>query len=472
MPRLFYKIFLWFWLGIVVVSATLVASTVLTKSRSAEDERWRQKYGPIVDLWAHREAEVLDHEGRSGLEKYMGSFVTDPGVHRYMFDAGGHEVLARGAPPRVLQIATLIDQSAATEPRFFSEERIIGEKSVGPSGHGYVVVVTYPAPPIVPRSMFQFLFGDLGREAIIRLMVVLAVAAFFCFWLARQITSPIDKLRLAARDIANERLGARVDKTVESRHDEIADLGRDFNRMAQRIDTLVTAQRRLLADVSHTLRSPLARLSVALGLAREGAKAETSEHLYRIELESDRLNKLIGHLLTMARVDSGIDLEQKKVFDLVLLMQEVGADGDYEARSRNCAVAFNPPPECMIDGAPEMLRGALENVVRNAVRHTREGTNVEISMECRRARGGPRAVIQVRDHGAGVPEDAIAELFLPFHQLPDGLRHDGTGLGLAIAKRAFQLHRGNVTAANAPGGGLLVTLELPVLDSSRQSSVA
>jgi two-component system, OmpR family, sensor histidine kinase CpxA len=426
----------------------------------------------MVDLWAQREAEVLDHEGRSGLEKYMGAFAKDPGMHSYMFDSGGHEVLARDAPPRVLRIVNLVDQSPAMEPRFFTEERIIGEKALGPSGQGYVVVVTYPAPPIVPRSMFQFLFGDLGTEAIIRLVVVLAVAAFFCFWLARQITSPIDKLRLAARDIANERLGARVDETVENRHDEIAGLGRDFNRMAQRIDTLVTAQRRLLADVSHTLRSPLARLSVALGLAREGAKPETSGHLNRIELESDRLNKLIGQLLTMARVDSGIDLEQKKLFDLVLLIEEVAADGDYEARSRNCTVEFNLPPECMIEGAPEMLRGALENVVRNAVRHTRGGTNVEISMECRRARCGPRAVIQVRDHGLGVPEDAIAELFLPFHQVSDGLRHDGTGLGLAITKRAFQLHGGNVTAANAPGGGLLVTLELPVLELSRQSSVA
>jgi hypothetical protein len=173
MPRLFYKIFLWFWLGIVVVSATLVASTVLTKSRSAEDERWRQRYGPMVDLWAQREAEVLDHEGRSELEKYMGSFVTDPVVHSYMFDGGGHEVLARDAPPRVLQIVTLIDQSPAMEPRFFTDERIIGEKALGPSGQGYVVVVTYPARPIVPRSLFQFLFGGLGREAIIRLVVVI-----------------------------------------------------------------------------------------------------------------------------------------------------------------------------------------------------------------------------------------------------------------------------------------------------------
>jgi signal transduction histidine kinase len=469
MPRLFYKIFLWFWLGIAVVSATLVASTVLTHSRSAEDERWRQKYGPMVDLWAQREAEVFDHDGRSGLEKYIASFVKDPGVYGFIFD-GGQEVLGRQAPPRVLQVVALVSESSAAEPRFFTEERIIGEKAFGPSGRPYVVVVTYPAPPIVPRPVFQFLYADLDREGIIRLVAVLIVAAFFSFWLTRQITSPIDKLRWAARQIANEHLDARVDKTVLSRRDELADLGRDFDRMAQRIDALVTAQRRLLADVSHTLRSPLARLSVALGLVREGADPETSEHLDRIERETDRLNKLIGQLLTMARVDSGVDLEQKKVFDLGLLMEEVAADGDYEARSRNCAVEFSQPAECMIEGAPEMLRSAVENVVRNAVRYTAEGTNVLISMECHRAGCGSRAIIQVRDHGAGVPDDAIAELFLPFHQLIDGMRQDGTGLGLAITERAFRLHGGNVTAANAPGGGLVVTLELPTLDSNYRPS--
>ena len=469
MRRLFYKIFLWFWLGIALVSATLVASTVLTDSRSAQDERGRQKYGPMVDLWAQREAEVLDRDGRSGLEKYIGSLVKDPGVHSFMFD-GGHEVLARQAPPRVLQVAALVGQSAAAEPRFFTEERIIGEKAFGPSGRAYVVVVSYPAPPIVPRPLLRFLFADLGRQEIIRLAALLLVAAFFSLWLARHITSPIDKLRLAAREIANGHLETRVDKTVVTRHDELADLGRDFDRMTQRIDALVTAQRRLLADVSHTLRSPLARLSVALGLARQGAEPKTSEHLDRIERETDHLNKLIGQLLTIARVDSGVDFEQKKVFDLGLLMEEVAADGDYEARSRNRAVVFSPPSECLIEGAPEMLRGALENIVRNGIRYTAEGTAVEITMKCRRAREGPQAVIQVRDRGAGVPEDAIAELFLPFHQVVDGIRQDGTGLGLAITERTFRLHGGNVTAANAPGGGLLVTLELPMLDSNSRSS--
>jgi signal transduction histidine kinase len=472
MRRLFYKIFLWFWLAIVVVSLTLAALTASEHSRTSEDEHWRNKYGPMVDLWAQREGEVLDRDGKSGLEKYVGTFVKQPGVQAYMFDAAGREVLARPTPRPVLAILSQMESSSATDPRFFTEERIIAEKTIGPSGHQYVVVVTYPQPSVLRRPLFQFLFADLGTRGILRLIAILLVAGLFCFWLTRQITHPIDKLRLATREIANERLQTRVDEKVLTRRDELADLGRDFDRMAERIDSLVTAQRRLLADVSHTLRSPLARLSVALGLAREGANPETSAHLDRIELESDRLNKLTGQLLTMARVDSGIDLDQKRVFDLGLLIEEVAADGDYEARSRNCAVQFSPTPGCMIEGAPEMLRGAIENVVRNAVRHTANGTKVEISMECQSGERGPRAIVQVRDHGAGVPSDAISELFLPFHQVPDALRGDGTGLGLAITKRAFRLHGGNVAAANASGGGLIVKLELPLLDSHRQSSVA
>jgi signal transduction histidine kinase len=475
MHRLFYKIFLWFWFGIVVVGATLVILTASTHSRASEDEHWRQKYGPRVDLWARQESQILDQEGTAALGKYVGSFESDPGVRNYLFDSNGQEILARKAPPRLLQAAVaLMSGPSGADAQFLTNERIIAEKVIGPSGRSYVVVVSFPQPSILRRPLFQFLVEDLGRAGIIRLSAVLVVAGLFCFWLARQITNPISKLRLATHEIADEHLDARVDKDVLARRDELADLGRDFDRMAERIDALVAAQRRLLADVSHTLRSPLARLNVALGLARQDANPETSEHLERIEREADNLNRLIGQLLTMARVDSGVDLQQKKVFDVGILVQEVAADGNFEARNRNCIVKFSPPRECLIEGAPEMLRSAVENVVRNAVHQTAEGTEVEISMECRRDGGMPQAVIQVRDHGAGIPEEELANVFHRFHRVTGGVRQDpeGTGLGLAITECAFRLHGGRVTAANAAGGGLVVRLELPILNPNHLSPVA
>jgi two-component system sensor histidine kinase CpxA len=465
MSRLFYKVFLWFWLSIVVASATLMALTVVKHSRASRDEHWRDRFGPRVDLWARQEAEILDHEGTSALSKYVGSIESDPGIRNYLFDAGGLGLLARQAPPLVLQTVASVTQSGAAA-QFFARDRVIAEKVFGPSGRSYVVIVTFPHPSVLPRRLFQFLGEDLERNGIIRLGAILLVAGLFCFWLARQITSPIDKLRLATREIANEHLDARVDKKVTARRDELAELGRDFDRMAERIDALVTAQRQLLADVSHTLRSPLARLGVALELARQRANPETSEHLDRIEREADRLNRLVGQLLTLARIDSEVDLQRKTVFDLGSLVQEVAADGDYEARSRGRAVRFTISSECLVEGIPQMLRGAIENVVRNAVRHTPEGTDVEITMESQRVQSHSRAIIHVRDHGTGVSAAELASIFLPFHRSANGATLDpyGTGLGLAITERAFRFHGGTAIAANMPGGGLVVKLELPAVD--------
>ncbi|MGH9446363.1 MAG: ATP-binding protein [Terriglobia bacterium] len=464
MHRLFYKIFLWFWLGIVVVSATLVVSTSLTHSRSEENEHWREKYGLTIDLRAEHAAELFDRAGRRALQGFFGPLERRDPMRDFMFDPSGHEVLGREAPPKVWHVLGRMARVPAGRHRFFPRARIAAEKVTGPSGRAYVLIMTFPPRAVLPASLLQFLFEDIGREGSLRLVAVLVVAAFFCLWLARHITSPIIDLRRAAREIASGRLEARVDDKVASRRDELAQLGQDFNQMAERIDALVATQRRFLADVSHELRSPLARLNVALGLARQPAGDGASEHLNRIERETDRLNKLIGQLLTLARMDSGVDLQRKKVFDLGMLAQEVAADADYEARGRNCAVKLNASVQCMVEGAPEVLRGAVENVVRNAIQHTACGTTIEITMECRRASSEGRAVLRVRDYGRGVGEEELSKLFLPFHRVEDGAGSGsgGAGLGLAITRRALRLYGGNATAANAPGGGLLVTLELPL----------
>jgi two-component system sensor histidine kinase CpxA len=233
--------------------------------------------------------------------------------------------------------------------------------------------------------------------------------------------------------------------------------------MADRIETLVTAQRHLLSDVSHALRSPLARLNVALGLARRHSAAGAREHLDRIELETERLNTLIGQLLTMARVDSGIGLEPRAVFDVAAIVDEVAMDADYEARARRCVVEVSGARNCMVSGAADMIRGAIENVVRNAVRHAADGTPVEIFLERRDEKTPATVVIKVRDHGTGVPDKIVPSLFVPFYRGPHADNNqNGTGLGLAITRRVFEVHGGTATAANAEGGGFVVALELPL----------
>jgi len=466
--RLHIKVFLWFWLGVVVVSATLVGLTELTHSRAQDDRLWQEKYGPRVDLWARQETHILRTKGSTALEEYVGSFQADPGVLNYMFDGAGREVFDRNASKPVLTIVDELKESPGWTQRVDHAERIIAERVLDANGKPYVVVVDFPAPSVLSRSLLDLLSADFSdgrptRASLVRLAAVVGVAGIFCFVLARHIAAPIDRLRSATKRLASEQLQTRIDRDVLSRGDELADLGRDFNGMADRIERLVTAQRHLLSDVSHALRSPLARLNVALGLARRQSAAGAQEHLDRIELETERLNTLIGQLLTMARVDSGVGLERRTVFDVAAIVDEVAMDADYEARARRCGVEVNGARDCAVMGAPDMIRGAIENVVRNAVRHTADGTQVEVKVERRGPAASPSAVITVRDHGPGVPDKIVPSLFVPFYSGPRADNtQNGTGLGLAITRRVFEVHGGTATAANADGGGLVVSLELPL----------
>jgi two-component system sensor histidine kinase CpxA len=293
-------------------------------------------------------------------------------------------------------------------------------------------------------------------------LLFLLAGGVFCYFISRYLTKPLHKLGEAAANIAAGRLDTRVDPSLTNRRDEIADLARNFDRMAEQIEALVTGQRRLLGDVSHELRSPLSRLIVALGLVRQsmvrqGPAEETAENLDRIALEAHRIDTLIGQLLALTRIDSGVDRGSPATFDLTNLVQEVANDGDFEARSRNRRVVIKQADAAVISGFEELLRSAVENVVRNAVRHTAEGTAVEISLQLRDS----RVLLRVRDYGPGVPDSMLAEIFLPFRRVADG-NLEGAGLGLAIAERAVNVHRGTIRAMNAPRGGLIVEIDLPV----------
>ena len=310
--------------------------------------------------------------------------------------------------------------------------------------------------------LFFFLHMGLGPRFLVRLImhdfvVFSAAGGIFCYFISRYLTAPLHKLSETAAGIAEGRLDTRVDPSLKKRWDEIAGLASNFDRMAERIEALITGQRRLLGDVSHELRSPLSRLIVALGLVKQGPPEEAAENLARIGLEARRLDMLIGQLLALTRIDSGVDRGTPAAFDLTNLVHEVASDGDFEARPRNRRVAIQRADACTANGFEELLRSAVENVVRNSIRHTAEGTAVEISLQ----RSGARALLRIRDYGPGVPEGMLSEIFLPFRRVADS-NHEGAGLGLAIAERAVQVHQGTIGAVNAPNGGLIVEIDLPL----------
>jgi signal transduction histidine kinase len=283
---------------------------------------------------------------------------------------------------------------------------------------------------------------------------VLGAVVLLCYLLARYLTSPLRSLQTAL-----ERFG-QGDFTARSgsrRRDELGQLARTFDHMAERIRNLVAAERRLLLDISHELRSPLARLGVAIELARSGDNRDAM--LDRIQKESERLNVLVGELLQATRAEVDPQALRAQPVRLDDLLSLVVGDCSIEASARGSSLVFSPPAPVTVTGDPELLRRAVENVIRNAIRYAPRETPVEVRLEP----NGSTARIQVRDYGPGVPEESLGRIFDPFYRVGGDRNREsgGVGLGLAIARRAIELHKGKLRARNAHPG-LLVEMELPV----------
>ncbi len=249
---------------------------------------------------------------------------------------------------------------------------------------------------------------------------------------------------------------------MEKRRDEIGGLVKDFNRMADRTEELINSQRQLITDVSHELRSPLARLSVALDLARERKGDDPA--FARMEQDVERLGEMVGRILTVARLDSTSVLPERAPLNLVRLLSEVVADADFEAQRRGCTVQLSRECDCEASANSGLLRSAFDNVIRNAVRYTVAGTAVEVRLSCAETEGVRSALVSVRDYGPGVPEQELSQIFHPFYRLAGARdrQSGGAGLGLAIASRVVELHGGKIHAFNAPGGGLRVDISIPL----------
>jgi two-component system sensor histidine kinase CpxA len=463
MQSLFFKIFLWFCLIVVLVGVSLETSSILA---NYFETRWQMVLHSIMPMEAEKCARMYETSGKQAVQDYLKALQQQKSVRFYFFDGDGVSLLDGGAPDLIVKMAKSkeqLNQTARQNLSLVNPRQGIAMRLVeGPSGRKYNLAFQQSPRQIMPVS------EAVGTHPYLRLLGIGLFGAVLCFLLTRNITKPITRLRAAASGIAAGRLKTRVDPRVRRRHDEIGTLGRDFDRMAEQIEALVTAQRDLLGDVSHELRSPLSRLTVALGLLRQATAEEAPEYLSRIGLEAERLDKLIGQLLTLTRIESGVESTRRETFDLTNLVQEVAADGDFEARAHQRTVKIIHADSCTMSGVPEMLRSAIENIVRNAIRYTPAQTSVDITMERRNASTTPRAVLRVRDYGPGVPPGMLREIFVPFRRgqkLPEPEPH-GAGLGLAISDRIVCMHHGTIRAENATDGGLIVEMELPLLTTS------
>lgn len=276
--------------------------------------------------------------------------------------------------------------------------------------------------------------------------------------LARYFSKPIRNLKTAFDAAADGNLDVRIGHTMHRRKDELADLGHDFDRMAERLKQAMQSQRRLLHDVSHELRSPLARLQAAVGLARQSPEKLVNT-MDRIELESSRIDQLVGELLTLSRLDAGAYDLNGEPFMISELLDEILDDARFEAESSGHLVAFEGGSHASVRGHAEWLHRAIENVVRNALRHTPAGKTIRLSCEDDLPNGAIR--IAICDEGPGVPEAELPQLFEPFFRGVHAQGTAGHGLGLAIAKRIINAHGGTIHARNRVQGGLCVDIVLP-----------
>jgi two-component system sensor histidine kinase CpxA len=456
---LFLRIFLWVWVAMLALVVALVLTSPLwTRSRPGV-ERWQRGAARMLEERVQEAAAAVergqDPVGASG-RRHPGP--PGPPMRVLVLDDSGAEVAGRPVDRAVREIARRALATGEEALERSGTEHLMARPAVGADGRTRVVVVAMRHPPAAIDLLDP-------RVVLPRLAMLTMVVGLFCFVLARHLSAPFGTLRTATQRLAAGDLSARVGEEVARRRDEIGDLARDFDAMAERLEQLVSAQRGLLRDVSHELRSPLARLEVALELARRRSGDAAAEALDRIGRESGRLDELIGQLLSLARLDSGAVEPKRDGVDLGRLLGEVVADARFEAESTGRAVALFVERPATVRGAAELLRSALENVVRNAIVHAPAATEIDVSLTVTPAAdGGETAAIIVRDRGPGVPEPELERLFEPFHRVSDARERQsgGVGLGLAITRRAVEWHGGRVTASNHPDGGLEVTIRLPL----------
>jgi two-component system sensor histidine kinase CpxA len=447
---LFLKIFFCFWLAAAAMIGTLNIMLWSSFIQDPNPERRRGALGEALNLYAESAVQVYDSEGPQAFEQFVKRSLKEAGTEIELFDGDGKS-LTSPTRAEASSVATEIKQTQQHISHVTAVGRMTwGRPVVAPSGRVFIFV-TRLRQPYVFRGLPPWGIG----------LSILA-AGVISYLLALYLTSPVKKLKSVVQSFAEGNLDVRVAPQLGSRHDELADLGREFDHMAERIAALISSQKRLLADISHELRSPLARLTVALELARKNTAGKGIAALDRIEMESERVNTLVGQLLALTRLESGAERVPPETVALEDVVQQVIDDANYEAKPLRKEVRVLELAQCVVRGSSELLRSGIENVVRNAIRYTAEGTAVEVALTTRL----DTAVVTVRDHGPGVPDSELQHIFEPFYRVGEARERSsgGVGLGLSIADRTIKLHGGSIRAENV-NGGLLITIEIPLSQS-------
>jgi two-component system sensor histidine kinase CpxA len=465
MKSLFARVFVSFWIVLGIIIAGCVGATTLVA--------WHRitVLSEInFDQMNSDARTALAAKGEVGLKSWLrevgGAY---PGVDIYILNESGTDLLGRNVPARLTEwlargngqklIAGAPSESPLAPSLQYAGSHLLDSSQI-PAGDGknYTLAVAwFGSSPIDVLGSYNVLLG--------LLLLTIVVSAAASWWLARYISAPIYGLQQSARILARGDLSANVEERFSRRPDEIGTLARDFNHMAAELKAQIEAKEVLLRDVSHELRSPLGRIQVALGLA--ALDRENVEVQYRrIERDIERMNMLIEEIIRLARLTGAPQSFAMEEVDLGLLLDEIADDVSPEAAVLGRRVDVKRPSNLVLHGNPELLRRAMENVLRNAIRYSPE--NREISVLARDEDGA--IAVCVRDHGPGIPETDAERIFDPFYKVSRARDGGGTGLGLAITARVMTLHNGRASASNHPEGGLVITLTFPAAGAGQSSA--
>lgn len=462
MGRLFWKFFFFIWLA--QMTAILgIGGAVWLRDRTERRATEAIDQSPPASLFVESAAATLRYGGTTALRSLLSNPERMP---VYAVDEENRDILGRSLKPATLQEAR---QVLGRERNRYPVRKVSAA-----NGHVYLLFAPAPKRPFAG-------FDPGGRPPpgdgpsrphrplahilpLIPMTASILASLIFAALLAWYFSKPIRKMRSAFEAVASGRLDTQLGTAMGARRDELADLGRDFDRMANRLRALMDGQRRLFHDVSHELRSPLARLQAAAGIARQQPeKLEAS--IARIERETVRMDELVEELLTLSRLEAGVVGPQEETIEMQELVATVVDDARFEAEANGRGVDFSWEGAAAVRGSPELLHRAIENVVRNGIRHTPRGGRVSVIGRPDENRRG--LVISILDQGPGVAAGMLDAIFEPFFRSGKAKGRDGHGLGLAIAKRIVESHGGTIRAANRKTGGLRVEIALPVTQPVR-----
>lgn len=456
------KLFAWFW---------FIAITSIFTTRFISHQLSNDAYNTVISRAPHHDelhqlqstAKKIKHSKITSIDKLLQAKrqrFAKTKFNIWLKEVGHSSTLSSlfPTPSRYHQALThYMNKQVFEQPltSLFSHTRLVGPVVIEINEKNYQLFIS--------RKRHKRNFGQFVQElpSWARITIPVLISFILCLLLARSFSKPIAVIKKAAAEIGKGNLATRV-KGITKRNDELGQLANSFNQMAEQLQQNQNAQRRLLGDVSHELRSPLTRLQMALGLAQQDSTTESAreQYLQRCQLEVSRLNQMIEEALTLSRLENTLKAIEKKTLNFTALVQKIIQEEQFIANEKSITIVFNAAADIELLGDHHLLFSAISNVIANAVKYSPEHSAVEVTLSTNEQ----FVDLVICDNGIGVPPQSLTELFTPFYRvnLARDRKSGGTGLGLAIAKQAISAHQGNIFAKNNDSKGLSVTIQLPL----------